>query len=173
MLSRWKLSFAPLLSLALVAACAAPQADDADDPASSEDAIVASTNAAERAAVERTNISSYTFDHITPIGTHLFKGAVYWRDHQIEDLRYPVARMCASNVSKVLFLGGVQRYNAEGVYALIRSVGDQGGETHRLPRPTKDANGLPRGSTDSRRWRNWPLQDRSEWQNGFISVARG
>ncbi|HSO40781.1 MAG TPA: hypothetical protein VLT33_49990, partial [Labilithrix sp.] len=96
MLVRWKLAVAPLLVAATVVACAAPQEED--DPGSSEDAIVATATATERTNVERTDISTFTFDHLTPTGEHLFKGMVYWKDHQIEDLRYPVARMCASNV---------------------------------------------------------------------------
>src|SRR4051812_48671093 len=105
MVLRWKLTLAPLLVAATVVACAAPQ-DDGGDQASSEDAIVATCTSAERENVQRTDIASFTFDHLTPTGKELFKGMVYWRSHQIEDLRYPVARMCASNVSKALFLGG-------------------------------------------------------------------
>jgi hypothetical protein len=137
----WKHVLAPLLAVATLVACAAPQDEEGDDPGSSEDAIVATVTAAERAAVERTSIDGYEFDHLTPTGAHLFKAAVYWRSHQIEDLRYPVARMCASNVSKSLYLGGVTRYNAEGVYNLIRSVGTAGGDVHRLPMPRRVASG--------------------------------
>src|SRR4051812_2868569 len=103
---RWTLALAPLLVAASVVACAAPQGES-DDQGSSEDAIVATATSTERESVERTDISSFKFDHITPTGTHLFKGMVYWRNHQIEDLRYPAPRMCASNVSKALFLGGL------------------------------------------------------------------
>lgn len=140
MVLRWKLALAPLLVAATVVACAAPQ-DEGDDPGSSEDAIVATVTPTERENVERTDISDFTFDRITPTGTHLFKAMVYWQSHQIEDRRYPVARMCASNVSKALFLGGVQNYNAEGVFTLIRSVSSQGGQLHRLPMPTKLSGG--------------------------------
>ena len=139
MLDRWKLAIAPLLVAATVVACAAPQ--DEDESGSSEDAIVATVTPTERTNVERTDISSFTFDHLTPTGEHLMKGMVYWRDHQLDDLRYPVARMCASNVSKALFLGGVQNHNAVGVFNLIRSVNNQGGSLHRLPMPAKLANG--------------------------------
>ena len=139
---RWQLALAPLLVAATLVACAAPQ-EEGD--ASSEDAISATVNPTERQNVERTDISGFKFDHLTPTGTHLFKGMVYWRDHQIEDLRYPVARMCASNVSKALFLGGVKKYNAEGVFNLVRSVGNQGGRVHRLPMPTTR---LPNGRWD-------------------------
>jgi hypothetical protein len=134
---RWKHALAPLLALATLAACAAPQDDAADESGSSEDAIVATVTPAEREAVENTSIKGYGFDHLTPTGTHLFKAAVYWKSHQLEDPRYPVARMCASNVSKTLYLGGITEFNAEGVYNLIRSVGSQGGEVHRLPMPAK------------------------------------
>jgi hypothetical protein len=138
----WKHAVAPLLALATLVACAAPQADEGDDPGSSEDAIVATVSAAERVAVEKTSIADYQFDHLTPTGQHLFKAAVYWKSHQLEDPRYPVARMCASNVSKALYLGGVTEFNAEGVYNLIRAVGSsEGGEVHRLPMPAKNAAG--------------------------------
>ncbi len=138
---RWTYALAPLLALSMLAACSPTSEGDQGDAESSEDAIVAKVTAAERSAVERTSIAGYTFDHLTPTGRSLFKGAVYWKSHQLEDRRYPVARMCASNVSKVLYLGGVERYNAEGVFALIKSVSAQGGETHRLPMPTKLASG--------------------------------
>ena len=139
---RWKHALAPLLGLAIAtAACAAPQDDASDEPGASEDAIVATVTPAERAAVEKTSISAYSFDHLTPTGAHLFKAAVYWKGHQLEDARYPVARMCASNVSKALYLGGITEFNAEGVYELIRSVGNQRGEVHRMPMPAKNAAG--------------------------------
>ncbi|MDB4941961.1 MAG: hypothetical protein JWP97_1495 [Labilithrix sp.] len=133
------LSLAPLLLAALAAGCVTTTEEE--EEGSSEDAITATATARERALVESTALTGLTFDHITPTGVHLMRGMVYWREHQIDDLRYPVARMCASNVSKALFLGGVQKYNAEAVYDLIRSVGVRGGETHRLPQPTKLANG--------------------------------
>ena len=138
-----KLSLAPLIALALatVVACTAPQGTEDDGSGSSSDAIVATVTPTERSKVEATNIGGFTFDHLTPTGQHLFKGMVYWRNHQLEDLRYPVARMCASNVSKALFLGGVENYNAEGVFELLRSVGTQGGQLHRLPMPARLASG--------------------------------
>ena len=138
MLSRFSRALVALVPL-LVVACASPNTDDASGE--SEDAIVATVTPSERAKVEATDISTLTFDDITPTGTHLMKAMVYWRAHQIEDLRYPVARMCASNVSKALYLGGVENYNAEAVYNLIRTVSDQKGEIHRMPRPTKLASG--------------------------------
>src|SRR5437588_2481577 len=98
MMVRWKQVVGALAALAPLVACAAEQGDASDDPGSSEDAIVATVTPAERAAVEKTSITGYQFDHLTPTGTHLFKAAVYWKDHQLEDPRYPVARMCASNV---------------------------------------------------------------------------
>ena len=137
--SRALAALVPLFVSSIVVACAAPTDDEVSGE--SEDAIVATVTPTERQAVEATDISNLTFDDITPTGTHLMKGMVYWRQHQIEDLRYPVSRMCASNVSKALFLGGVKNYNAEGVYELIRSVNVQKGEIHRLPQPKKLANG--------------------------------
>lgn len=134
------ISAAALMALTM-AACASNSTDD-PNTGDSEDAIVATVSTKERNAVEATDISDLTFDHLTPTGEHLMKAMVYWRQHQIEDLRYPVARMCASNVSKALFLGGVTDYNAEAVYDLIRSVSaSQGSVTHRLPQPKKLANG--------------------------------
>ncbi len=138
---RWMHALAPFFALATLVACAArgDHGDESDGAGSSEDAIVATVAPAERAAVEKTNIKGYHFDHLTPTGTHLFKAAVYWKSHQLEDPRYPVARMCASNVSKALYLGGISDFNAEGVYNLVRSVGSsQGGEVHRLPMPAKN-----------------------------------
>jgi len=137
MTARWKHALAALFALGTVAACTAAQEEGADEPGASEDAIVATVTPEERAAVEKTSIDGYKFDHLTPTGAHLFKAAVYWKSHQLEDPRYPVARMCASNVSKALYLGGISEFNAEGVYELIRSVGTQHGEVHRLPMPVK------------------------------------
>jgi hypothetical protein len=66
MIGLWKHAVAPLLALATLVAGAAPQGDEGDDPGSSEDAIVATVTATERAAVEKTSIADYQFDHLTP-----------------------------------------------------------------------------------------------------------
>lgn len=122
-----------IVALTALAGCS-NQVEEADDTAG-EDALRPSVSSAERAAVARTPTSGYRLEHATPTGTRIFQAGLYWYGHQLEDLRYPQPRMCASNVSKVLFLGGVERYSAEGVYDLIRSVGTQGGRVHRLPQP--------------------------------------
>jgi hypothetical protein len=41
--------------------------------------------------------------------------------------------MCASNVSKVLFLSGITTYDQEGVRNLIADVGGKGGEVSKMP----------------------------------------
>jgi hypothetical protein len=46
----------------------------------------------------------------------------------------PKARMCASNVSKVLFVAGITRYDQEGVRAFLADIGRAGGELQRMPR---------------------------------------
>ena len=48
---RFRLALAPLLTLIGLVACAAPQDGEADDPGSSEDAIVATVTPGERTAV--------------------------------------------------------------------------------------------------------------------------
>jgi hypothetical protein len=128
-------------ALAMGVGCSATTEDDAAGDSTSQDALVPTTSYAERSGARSERTDGYAFDHPTSTGVGIFKSALYWHDHQLEDLRYPQPRMCASNVSKVLSLSGLDRYSAEGVYSLIRSVNTQGGQVYRLPQPTVQANG--------------------------------
>lgn len=87
----------------------------------------------ERTAAQATDISTFTFDQLTPTGTKLMRAAHWWMDAQDESPRYPRPRMCASNVSKVLFLSGIYRYDQEGVRRLIADVDTGGGEVFAMP----------------------------------------
>jgi hypothetical protein len=60
------------------------------------------------------------------------KASHYWMGVQDRYPRYPKARMCASNVSKVLFLSQITRYDQEGVRNLIADVGSAGGQTFKM-----------------------------------------
>ena len=70
---------------------------------------------------------------MTPTGEKLMKSSFYWMGVQDRYSRYPKPRMCASNVSKVLFLSEITRYDQEGVRNLIADVGGAGGQTFKMP----------------------------------------
>jgi len=129
-------SIIPILAALLSLPACATTTEEADDSPATEDALVPRVSAEDKSAVARQSVRGYRLEHPTRTGTAIFQAALYWRQHQLEDRRYPQPRMCASNVSKVLYLAGVERYSAEGVYNLIRSVGSQGGRVYRLPQPT-------------------------------------
>lgn len=130
-------SLALLVGLALAAApaltgCATDTSEDDAIEANEEPITTVSSN--ELAAVARTRIdASLTFDNETPTSRKIFQASTYWQDAQDENPRFPKARMCATNVSKVLFLAGIRNYDQEGVRNLIADVGALGGKTHKMP----------------------------------------
>ncbi len=130
------LTIAAIIATLLSTTACATQTEEPDDAPTTEDALVPRVSAEDKSAVAHQSTAGYRLEHPTRAGTAIFQAALYWRQHQLEDRRYPQPRMCASNVSKVLYLAGVERYSAEGVYSLIRSVGTQGGRVYRLPQPT-------------------------------------
>jgi len=130
-------SLALLVGLALAASpaltgCATDTADD-NDFESAEDPIT-TVSSSELSAVARTRTdASLTFDNETPTSRKIFQASTYWQDAQDESPRFPKARMCATNVSKVLFLAGITGYDQEGVRNLIADVGAAGGKTFTMP----------------------------------------
>lgn len=124
------LGLALATSPALVACSADTQEDDATE--GTEEPITSVTDQ-ELAAAQRTTLDpNLRFDLLTPTGEKLMKSSFYWMGVQDRYSRYPKARMCASNVSKVLFLSGISRYDQEGVRNLIADVGGAGGQTFKM-----------------------------------------
>jgi hypothetical protein len=98
-----------------------------------DEEMLTTVSAAEFAAAQRQDISRFTFDRLTPAGTKLMRAAHRWMDVQDDEKRFPQPRMCAVNVSKVLFLGGITRYDQEGVRNLIAEIGVPGSVVAKMP----------------------------------------
>jgi hypothetical protein len=125
-----------LFSLALAAtpALAGCEADAGDEE--SVDGIeepLTRVSEAEREAAQTQDLGDLEFDLPTATSTKVMRAAHWWMTAQDESPRYPRPRMCASNVSKVLFLAGITRYDQEGVRNLIADVRMQGGEVFKMP----------------------------------------
>lgn len=121
-----------LLFFSLLGAGCASEPAAGDAIAEGEEPLT-SVSEAERSAAKRQDISGFTFDRLTPTSTSIMRASRWWMEAQDESPRYPKARMCASNVSKVLFLAGITAFDQEGVRALIADVKDRGGVVHRMP----------------------------------------
>lgn len=127
---------AVILGLALAAtpvvACSADAQDESESVDGAEEPLTSVTDQ-EVTAAQRTRLDpNLTFDLLTPTGEKIMKSSHYWMGVQDKYSRYPKARMCASNVSKVLFLSEVTRYDQEGVRNLIADVGSAGGKTYKM-----------------------------------------
>jgi hypothetical protein len=119
-----------LLTGGLALAGCAPSA--ADDLASEDDALT-TVSADQEDAAQATDISELSFEKLTPTSTKIMKAARWWMKEQDKESRYPKPRMCASNVSKVLFLSGLTAIDQEGVRLLIDNVKTVGGRVLKLP----------------------------------------
>ncbi|MBS2015115.1 MAG: hypothetical protein JST00_19650 [Deltaproteobacteria bacterium] len=141
--------------------CSFGSAGCSQDPSGAGDEIIESeepltrVTPEEQTAARRQDISGFTFDHLTPTTTSIMRASHWWMGAQDESPRYPKARMCASNVSKVLFLAGLTSIDQEGVRALIADVRDRGGLVYKMPQTpdafattlaTIDAGHLPAGT---------------------------
>ncbi|MBX3221587.1 MAG: hypothetical protein KF795_13785 [Labilithrix sp.] len=124
-----------LASLALAAgplvACQA-DVDDEESVDGVEEPLTRVTDA-EKDAAQSQSLGDLAFENLTPTGAKLMRASQWWMDAQDESPRYPRPRMCASNVSKVLFLAGVTRYDQEGVRNLIADVRTEGGAVFKMP----------------------------------------
>ncbi|MBX3205935.1 MAG: hypothetical protein KF764_12755 [Labilithrix sp.] len=124
-----------LASLALAAgplvACQA-DVDDEESVDGIEEPLTRVTDA-EKDAAQSQSLGDLAFENLTPTGAKLMRASQWWMDAQDESPRYPRPRMCASNVSKVLFLAGVTRYDQEGVRNLIADVRTEGGAVFKMP----------------------------------------
>jgi hypothetical protein len=130
------LGLALAVSPALVACASTETQESSDDVGDGSEAI--SATSAEVTAAQATQLDpSLHFDLLTPLGTKMMKASYYWMGVQANYPTYPKARMCASNVSKIMFLSGVDAYNQEGVRNLMDDVKAKGAEMHKMP--TKNA----------------------------------
>ncbi len=130
MLRKWLLLLA--LAAPFAVGCAAETSSDEGGIDSTEEPLTRVTPTEQRAAQSH-GLDGLTFQRLTPTSTKLLSATRYWMDAQDEDTRYPKPRMCATNVSKVLFLGGVTRYDQEGVRMMLKDVGSAGGLMVKLP----------------------------------------
>ncbi len=117
-----------LASTPLTAGCAA----EVDEVESSEEGLTRVTEA-ERAAAQATPIDGFAYDRLTPTSARMMRAARWWMGAQDESPRYPKPRMCATNVSKVLFLSGITSFDQEGVRAMLADVAAGGARVHKLP----------------------------------------
>jgi hypothetical protein len=107
--------------------------DGGADAIASDEEPLTTVSATERVAAQSQGIGSFTFDHLTPTSTKLMRAAHWWMHEQEKDTRYPKPRMCATNVSKVLFLAGLTGIDQEGVRNLIAEVKTDGGKVLKMP----------------------------------------
>lgn len=133
---RLRYFFTALLALTSVSAvsagCASPDDTDAEG-ASLDEPLTRVTPDEQAAAAAEPLPANLRFEHLTPSTERIMRAARYWMRVQSNDPRYPMPRMCASNVSKVLFLSGITRYDQIGVRELLWSVRDAGGKMVKLP----------------------------------------
>ncbi len=121
------------LALAVSPALVACSADTQEDDAAATDDALTTASPSEVAAAQATALDpKLKFDLLTPTGTRMMKSAYYWMGQQDKNPRYPKARMCASNVSKIFFLSEITSYDQEGVRALVADVKSAGGTTYKM-----------------------------------------
>jgi len=132
-----RLTALPILALALVAfapGCAADNSDaDSDGAEGTVEEPLTSVSPADVTAAQATSLNGFGYDSLTPTSTKIMKASRYWMGKQDRETRYPKPRMCASNVSKVLFLSGITKIDQEGVRNLIADVGEVGGRVMKMP----------------------------------------
>lgn len=93
---------------------------------------------AQREAAQSEDLGDLHFDHLTPTTTKMMRASRFWMHEQSKESKYPRPRMCASNVSKVLFMSDVTRYDQQGVRALLADVSAAKGRVTKLPRTRRD-----------------------------------
>jgi len=120
-----------LASVALAGCSSAPE--DRDEEIGGTEEPLTQVSDAERTAALRQDLGDLRFEGLTPTTTKIMRASQWWMGKQSGDKRYPKARQCASNVSKVLFLAGVTSYDQEGVRALIGDVREAGGRVLKMP----------------------------------------
>lgn len=125
------LGLALAVSPALVA-CGMEAQEDEESVDGTEEPITTVTDR-EVSSAQHTKLDpSLQFDLLTPTGERIMKASHYWMGVQDSYPRYPKARMCASNVSKVLFLSQITAYDQEGVRNLIADVGGASGLSFKM-----------------------------------------
>lgn len=124
----------PLLALGLVLSAPGCAADESPtDGATVDEEPLTSVSSSDVEAAQRTSLSGFTYDSLTPTTTKIMRAARWWMGQQDRESRYPRPRMCASNVSKVLFLSEMTQFDQEGVRALIGDVRTNGGRVLKMP----------------------------------------
>ena len=115
----------------LTAGCSADTNDEDTATAAGEEPLTSVTSADAKAA-QSYPISGFAYDSLTPTSTKIMHAARWWMTVQDQDSRYPKARMCASNVSKVLFLAGITNVDQEGVRNLVSAENVAGAKSVKL-----------------------------------------
>lgn len=121
------------LGTALVAGCSTDVDDDASTEGSNEEPLT-SVTASEQKAAQAYSISGFEYDTLTPTSKKIMAASRWWMtvQDQSQYSRYPKARMCASNVSKVLFLAGITNVDQEGVRNLIAEQNAAGAKSVKM-----------------------------------------
>jgi hypothetical protein len=131
-----RFALVPLLALGVVGlalpGCAADDGGTGEEAAVDEEPLT-SVNPADVTAAQSTSLNGFSYDSLTPTTTKIMKASRYWMGKQDRETRYPKPRMCASNVSKVLFLSGITKIDQEGVRNMIADVRNVGGRVMKMP----------------------------------------
>lgn len=133
---RRRFAVASLLALGVLAlALPGCAADDGAGPgeAAVEEEPLTSVTQADVSAAQATSLNGFSYDSLTPTTTKIMKASRWWMGKQDRESRYPRPRMCASNVSKVLFLSSITKIDQEGVRNLIADVRNVGGRVLKMP----------------------------------------
>ena len=117
-----------------LAGCASDKEDSADSEQVGDGSEAISATTSEVTAAQATKLDpTLKFDLITPTAEKMMKASYYWMGQQGNNPTYPQPRMCASNVSKIMFLSGVTQYNQEGVRNLVADAKSKHAEVHTMP----------------------------------------
>lgn len=130
-------------ALVAVSGCAADPATEAGED------LLTTVTASEQAKAQAESLAGFHYESLTPSTTKIMSASRWWMKEQDKDARYPKPRMCANNVSKVLFLAGLTDIDQEGVRNLIAEVDDGGGKVVKMERTpakfAKQLNGFANG----------------------------
>ena len=122
-------AFLALASTGAILTAGCSTGDDSSASSPTDEEPLTSVSTADVKAAQAYPITGFTYDHLTPASTKIMHAARWWMTVQDQDARYPKARMCASNVSKVLFLAGITNVDQEGVRNLVAAENHAGAKS--------------------------------------------
>lgn len=75
-----------------------------------------------------------SYPHMTPVGKKIMSASEYWLNEQIKFPKFPQPAMCASNVSVILKLSGLEHYQSPLVPQIVNQIRNSGGIIIPLPK---------------------------------------